>query len=135
MYTNTHMHTHLHLFIFRLRKIHPELTSVPILLYFVCGLPSQHGLTSSVYAHAQDPNPWQTRAAEADSENLTITPLGQPLTFLLVSIHQLHINNGMYNGLYVEKTSTQLLTQHICFKKSILKIYLNNMKMYMYKVI
>ena len=26
-----------------LRKIHPELTSVPVFLYFVCGSPAQHG--------------------------------------------------------------------------------------------
>ena len=31
---------------FCLRKIVPELTSVPIFLYFVCGTPPQHGLMS-----------------------------------------------------------------------------------------
>ena len=29
--------------LFLLRKIGPELTSVPIVLYFVCGMPPQHG--------------------------------------------------------------------------------------------
>ena len=36
------------LFLFLLRKIGPELTSVPIFLYFVCGTQSQHGLMSGV---------------------------------------------------------------------------------------
>ena len=36
-------------FFFRgVRKIGPELTSVPIFLYFVCGTPPQHGLISGV---------------------------------------------------------------------------------------
>ena len=39
------------------RKIVPELTSVPVFLYFVCGMLSQHGLMSSVYVCAWDPNP------------------------------------------------------------------------------
>ena len=33
---------------FLVRKIVPELTSVPIFLYFVCGMPPQHGLMSCV---------------------------------------------------------------------------------------
>ena len=33
---------------FLVRKIGLELTSVPIFLYFVCGMPPQHGLNSSV---------------------------------------------------------------------------------------
>ena len=39
------------------RKIVIELTSVPVLLYSVCGMSPQHGLMSSVYAHAWDLNP------------------------------------------------------------------------------
>ena len=31
------------LYIFLLRKIHHELTSMPVFLYFVCGSPPQHG--------------------------------------------------------------------------------------------
>ena len=42
---------------FFVRKIGPELTSVPIFLYFVWGMPPQHGLMSGVYVHARDPNP------------------------------------------------------------------------------
>ena len=40
-----------------LRKIGPELTCVPIFLYFVCGMPPQHGLVSSMWVCTQDPNP------------------------------------------------------------------------------
>ena len=42
-------------FSFCLRKIVPELTSVPVFLYFVYGTPPQHGLMSSVSVCAQDP--------------------------------------------------------------------------------
>ena len=31
------------IFYFLVKKISPELTSMPILLYFVCGVPPQHG--------------------------------------------------------------------------------------------
>ena len=43
---------------FCLRKTVPKQISVPIFLYFLCGTPIQHGLMSSVNAHAQDPNLW-----------------------------------------------------------------------------
>ena len=45
--------------VFLVRKIGPELTSVTIFLYFVCGTLPQHGLMNSVYIPAEDPN-WQT---------------------------------------------------------------------------
>ena len=32
-------------------KIGPELTSVPIFLFFICGMLSQHGLTRGVGPH------------------------------------------------------------------------------------
>ena len=35
-------------FFFLVRRIVPELTSMPILLCFVCGTPPQHGLMSGV---------------------------------------------------------------------------------------
>ena len=35
-----------HIFIVLVRKIGPELTSVPVFLNFVCGTPPQHGLMS-----------------------------------------------------------------------------------------
>ena len=48
----------IYLFIyFWLRKICPELTSVPILLYFVCGLVPQHGHHQVVYVHTRELNP------------------------------------------------------------------------------
>ena len=36
------------LFSFLMGKIGPELTSMPIFLYFVYGMPPQHGLVSGV---------------------------------------------------------------------------------------
>ena len=34
------------------RKMGPELTSVPIFLYFICGMVPQHGLMSGMSVHA-----------------------------------------------------------------------------------
>ena len=51
-------------FSFCLRKISPELTSVPIFPYFVCGMPPQHGRWVE-QVHTQDPNPW-TWVAEVE---------------------------------------------------------------------
>ena len=46
---------------FCLRKIVAELTSVPIFLYFICGMLSQHGLMRGVGLHPgsepMNPNP------------------------------------------------------------------------------
>ena len=39
-------------------KIGPELTTVPIFLYFVSATPPQHGLMSGALVCARDPNPW-----------------------------------------------------------------------------
>ena len=53
VYTHVHAHT-LTLFLsflflfFLLKKIGPELTSVPVFLYVVCGMLPQHGLMSGV---------------------------------------------------------------------------------------
>ena len=44
-------------YFFFVMKIVPELTSVPIFLYFVYGTLPQHGLMSGVWGHAWDPNP------------------------------------------------------------------------------
>ena len=44
-------------FFFLVKKIGPQLTSVPVFLYFVCGMPPRHGLMSGVLVHAWDPNP------------------------------------------------------------------------------
>ena len=42
--------------LFLVRKIGPELTSVPVPLYFVCGMLPQHGLISGVHVCTQDLN-------------------------------------------------------------------------------
>ena len=39
-----------------MREIVPELSPVPIFLYFVCGMQPQHGLMSGVLVHTQDLN-------------------------------------------------------------------------------
>ena len=71
---------------FCLRKIVPELISVPIYLYFVCGTPPQYGLMSGVWVHTQDPN-LQTCATRAECRNLTTTRLGQPPPLDFVTVY------------------------------------------------
>ena len=61
-----------------MRKIGPELTSVPIFLYFVSGMPPQHGLMSGVYVLTQI-GTHEPQAAEVDLVNVTTMPPGQPL--------------------------------------------------------
>ena len=64
--------------LFLLRKIGPEVTSVPIFLYFICGTLPQHGLMSSARSvlRIQTGEP---RATKVEHVNLIITPLGRPL--------------------------------------------------------
>ena len=69
------------------KKTGPELTSVPIFLYFVCGMLPQHGLVSGVYVCTWDANPcpWKPWAAKVEHTNLTTTPLGQPPSIIFIS--------------------------------------------------
>ena len=53
--------------LFLLRKTGPDLTSVPIFLYFICGMPPQHGLTSGVTPRIQTSKPGATKAQYANS--------------------------------------------------------------------
>ena len=66
------------LFFLLLRKIVPELTSVSVFLYFVCGTPPQHGLMSNVWVHTWDLNPqtpgsW-SRACELNHFATSLAP-------------------------------------------------------------
>ena len=61
-----------------MRKTGPELTSVPMFLYFVCGMPPQHGLMSGARSGIRTSEPW---TAEAEGANLATTPPGQPPVF------------------------------------------------------
>ena len=67
-------------FFFLLRKICPELTSMSIFLYFVCGLALQHGLVSRVSpAWGSEP---RMPTAEVEPVNLTTGPQGWPQVLL-----------------------------------------------------
>ena len=71
-------------FLFLLRKICPELTSVPILLYFVCGLLPQHGRCQWYRSVPEN----QTRPLKQGTLNLTTRPLGQPsMLFYFLKFH------------------------------------------------
>ena len=68
---------------FCLTKISPELTSVPVFLYFVCGMLPQHGW----WAVCRSAPGIQTReswAPELEHVNLTTMPPGWPLAKLLI---------------------------------------------------
>ena len=60
-----------------LRKISPELTSVPFFLYFICGTPTTAWLAKWRHVRTRDLNrrPW---AAETEGTNITAVPLGRP---------------------------------------------------------
>ena len=61
------------------RQIGPELTSVTIFLYYVCGILPQYGLVSSVYVRTRDPNPQtpghQSGASELNRYITQLAPL------------------------------------------------------------
>ena len=59
------------------RKTVAELTSVPIFLYFVCGMLSQHGLMSGAMSALGIRN-HKAWTAEAEHTKLTTTLLGWP---------------------------------------------------------
>ena len=60
--------------LFLLRKTGPELTSMPIFLYFICGTPTAAWLAmSSPGIRISEP-----RATEAERGHLTAAPLGWP---------------------------------------------------------
>ena len=63
---------------FYLRKIFPELTSVPILLHFACRMLPQYDLMSFCFWGA--PRTWthEPQAAQAECANLTTTRRGWP---------------------------------------------------------
>ena len=62
--------------VFLVRKIVAELTSLPILRYFVCGMPPQHGLMTGTRTvpRIQTTNP----RPEVERRTLTTLPRGQP---------------------------------------------------------
>ena len=67
-------------FVLLMKKIVTELTFVPVLLCFVCGMPPQLGLMSNVYVHAWDPT-CEPMATGAEHVNLTTMPPGWPQSF------------------------------------------------------
>ena len=66
---------------FLLRKISPELTSVPVFLCFVCGMPATAWLLQSGVGLRPGTEP---RLLKQSLLNLTIRPQGQPQMLLLL---------------------------------------------------
>ena len=65
---------------FFLRKIGPELTFVPVFLYFICGTPATAWLDKQCIGLHSGSELAILRPLEAERANLTIVPLGQPLS-------------------------------------------------------
>ena len=66
------------IFVF-LRKISPELTSMPIFLYFIRGTPATAWLATPCHVHTQDLNQRTPGRRDVECANLTAVPPGQPL--------------------------------------------------------
>ena len=67
--------------LFLLRNTGPEITSVPIFLYFICGKPSQRGLISSARSV---PGRWASHQSRA--HELNCYTLSWPLKFTLLAL-------------------------------------------------
>ena len=97
---------------FCLRKISPELKSVPILLYFVCGMPVQHGWWVE-QVRTQNPNLGTPGHQSRVRGTLTTWPWGQPLNHLFDDL-----NTDPFwriQGLSVGRKVLEKLTSKNCF--------------------
>ena len=61
------------------RKTGPELTSVPIFLYFICGMPTTAWLAKRCHVCTWDLNRRTPRSTEAEHVHLPAVPPGRPL--------------------------------------------------------
>ena len=85
-------------FCFLVRKIRPELTSVPIFFYFVCEMPPQHGWMSGVGPHpgSKPANPGPPKQSAWNFNHLAMEPAPHINFYLTTfqtscSIHLLYI--------------------------------------------
>ena len=70
------------IFLFFWRKTGSELTSMPIFLYFICGMPTTAWLDKQCISPSSGSAPGEPWAAAAECANLTTMPLGPPQVFL-----------------------------------------------------
>ena len=68
-----------------LRKTGPEPTSMPIFLYFICGMPATAWLGKQCHVHTWDPN-WQTPAAKAEGAHCATGPAPGCFNFIKVLV-------------------------------------------------
>ena len=101
-------------FIFCLRKIHPELMSVPVFLCFVCGSLPQHGWWV-MWVCTWDLN-LEARAAEVHHAELATKPWGQPCISIFWEWNQLY---AAILSLFMGKILLQYMLQEI-------NVFLNN---------
>ena len=90
--------------LFCLRKSGPDLTSVPMVLYFVCGMPPQHDLVSGV-GLLPGSEPMNLRQLKQRLPNLTAMPPGQPYPTLNPGLAscRAHTLNHRSHGLCASK--------------------------------
>ena len=68
---------------FLLSKTGPELTSGPIFLYFICGMPTTVWLDKWCYVRTRDLNQ-RTPGCQVERANLTAAPPGHPPAFFIL---------------------------------------------------
>ena len=68
---------------FCLRKIVPKLTSVPVFLYFVCGMPPQHGLMNGYVGLCQGSKPTNLRLLKQSVQTQPLHHQAGPLDFYI----------------------------------------------------
>ena len=96
--------------LFLLRRTGPELTSMPIFLYFICGMPT----TAWPAPRIRTGKP---RATESEPENLTAVPPGQPPSLELL--------DSSFHGPYVK--FNWYLNRHCQSCKESLKLFKYNL--------
>ena len=76
--------------LFLLRKTGPELTSMPIFLYFICGTPTTAWLAKRCHVHTQDPNR-QTPGCQGGRAHLIDVPPGSPCQSIFICQFYCHV--------------------------------------------
>ena len=107
-------------FFFLVRKIVPELTSVPIFLSFVCGTPPQHGLRAACKSTPRIQT-CEPPATEVECVNLTTAwPLASWTSSFLISSLQLCLLISSFGDYFL---ILELTVTHLCFHRTLSTVY------------
>ena len=101
------------------RKTVPELTSVPIFLYFIRGMPAW--LAKQCHVCTRDPK-WQTPAAEAECVHLTTAPPSWPKKTFCEHLLFPPISPAWKNNYYLTTITFHKIPSSSCFHVLLLTI-------------